>query len=62
MLLAVVLHIVSKFYGGEYDPLYIERVKQTLFLMYDKTLIDTMEQNNKVPPMHIRVPNNVPPK
>jgi hypothetical protein len=32
MLLAVVLHVVFKFYGGEYDPLYVERVKQTLFI------------------------------
>ena len=72
MLIAVVLHIVFKNYGGEYDPLYIERLKQTLFLMYDKTLIEIMESNynnlslstpyhsaqliNKAPPLHVRVP------
>lgn len=72
MLIAVVLHIVFKNYGGEYDPLYIERLKQTLFLMYDRTLIEIMESNyndlslstpyysakliNKAPPLHVRVP------
>jgi hypothetical protein len=72
MLLAVVLHVVFKFYGGEYDPLYVERVKQTLFMLYDEKLMSIIDQNfdeislstpyhsakllNKTPPMHIRVP------
>lgn len=73
LLLSVVLHIVHKFYGGEYDPLYVERIKQTLFLMFDEKLLELMDHNynklslstlfhavkfvNKTPPMHIRVPN-----
>lgn len=72
MLLAVVLHVVYKFYGGEYDPLYVERVKQTLFMLYDEKLTSIIKQNfneislstpyhsaklmNKAPPIHIRVP------
>lgn len=72
MLLSVVLHVVFKFYGGEYDPLYVERVKQTLFMLYDEKLMSIIKQNfdeislstpyhsaklmNKIPPMHIRVP------
>ncbi|CAI2382254.1 unnamed protein product [Moneuplotes crassus] len=72
MVLAVVLHIVFKFYGGEYDPLYVERVKQTLFMLYDEKLTNIIDQNfhdsslstpyhsakfmNSAPPIHMRVP------
>ena len=72
LLLSVVLHIVYKFYGGEYDPLYVERIKQTLFLMFDEKLLELLEHNynsvslstpyhfsafaNKAPPMHLRIP------
>lgn len=72
MLLAVILHVVYKFYGGEYDPLYVERVKQTLFMLYDEKLTNIIKQNfneislstpyysaklmNKAPPLHLRIP------
>ena len=72
LLLAVVLHIVYKFYGGEYDPLYVERIKQTLFLMFDEKLLELLEHNyntvslstpyhfstfaSKAPPTHLRIP------
>jgi hypothetical protein len=67
LVLAVVLHIVFKFYGGEYDPLYVERVKQTLFMLYDEKLFrfswleistpfHSAKLVNKAPPMHVRVP------
>jgi len=75
LLLGVVLHIVAKYYGGEYDPLYVERVKQTLFMLFDEKLFQIVEANmnklsistpyhaaklmNKVPPMHFRVPKKV---
>lgn len=72
LLMAVVLHVVFKYYGGEYDPLYVERVKQTLFMLYDEKLTNIIDQNfndqalstpyhsaklmNSAPPMHTRVP------
>lgn len=72
LCLAVVLGIVSKFYGGEYDPLYVERVKQTLFMLFEEKLLAILDQDfnnvclstpfhsaklgSKAPPMHVRVP------
>ncbi len=47
IVLGVVLHLFYKDNTGEFDPYYIERIKNCLLLMMDKDFISIMEEELK---------------